>query len=519
MRYSTTSFERKVGILILIGLVSMAVLFFLSGPQEKLFPRYVRYQVTYNQGYGLGIGSLVRVRGVESGVVENYEIAEGGDILLQLKVLDRFSTHIRTNSLAVLIVAPFFGDSEIDIRPGQGLGEVAPEGFKLTSHVPPDFLAAFSEVAEQTSGMLADIKSGEGHIGKTVVSLQEAASELVPATKGMAKIASSIQPSVDNINEITSDLKPIIKHAAKAAENLPAISENTASMIKHLEGTSEIIRDSSEDIKVITGMVRETLEEMKDTQADVRQVLSSLRAITEDIEQITGQFAEGEGTIGKLIQDDEIYEETKDVVDTAHEIVEDFTRTRVVVTGDHMEYFNRGVGIAHLAVQVIPRPSRYFHIGGAFYTFRDDSDATSEDGFELAPEILLAQKLWNNRLTLRVGLLEGRFGGGVDMRLWQGYGFSKHHAEDPTETTSITPWRQDLSLSLDVRDTFDSESFDENIDGFLVRSSLHYRFFRFFHVYVGADNVLDSPGISFGIGFAYQDEDITKVLGLMSATK
>jgi hypothetical protein len=182
--------------------------------------------------------------------------------------------------------------------------------------------------------------------------------------------------------------------------------------------------------------------------------------------------------------------------------VEGIKSTKIYVGIDTNYYWEQKVDITRFHLSVVPRESRYFWLGGALVKPASNSSFIMEDDdtFKIFPEFIVAQKVFDNRLTFRAGLLEGKFGGGIDY--------------DP-----LPKLRDVLLLSVEARGSYNQSNFDENIDTSLIRAKLRVNFAKYFHFEVGGNNLAENPAFFAGIGFEYLDEDISKIIGLIGAGK
>ena len=120
-----------------------------------------------------------------------------------------------------------------------------------------------------------------------------------------------------------------------------------------------------------------------------------------------------------------------------------------------------------------------------------EADRTDDPSTELDAQIGL--RFFDNRLTVRGGLLEGRVGGGLDFRIWG----------------------EDLVLTVEGRDVWSKEK-DENIDPFLLRAYVDTNVWWGFYLRLGGDNLLDEPGFYGGAGLRLRDDDIKALFGFVS---
>ena len=293
----------------------------------------------------------------------------------------------------------------------------------------------------------------------------------------------------------------------------------------HKDAVAEIIEPlavGSPEINILPGSISEPLAEegdfinaragaglmasfnkVEDMINKFSKTADEINNIAKNIEAITTKINKGEGSLGKMINDPGLYDSAKEAVDSTRSIVESIKSTRIYVGLDSGYYYHQDMTISRFHLKVVPRPNRYFWLGGTFFNPSPESSVTmniDDQNYRVFPDLQVAQKFYDNRLTLRGGLLEGKFGGGIDFQ-------------------PLPAVKDDFLLTIEGRDTYKDDDFNEHIDTTLVRVKARIKLLRYLHLEVGGNNLLDNPGFFVGIGFEYLDEDISKIVGLIGAGK
>jgi hypothetical protein len=266
----------------------------------------------------------------------------------------------------------------------------------------------------------------------------------------------------------------------------------------------------------LSSRIESSFNKIEATISEFEKTAEAIRKTAVNLESITSKIDRGEGSLGKLVNDPELYDTAKDAVESTRNIVEGIKATKIFVGGDLNYYYHQDVAVARFHLRIVPRESRYFWLGGAIFNPASTSDITmeedSERNYRVFPEFIVAQKIFSNRITLRAGLIEGKFGGGVD------YALQKKEKEivDGKPKDKINDL---LLFSIEGRTTYDTEKFDEHLDKALLRAKVRVKVFKYFNLEFGGDNLLNDPGFLVGFGFEYMDDDISKIVGLIGAGK
>jgi phospholipid/cholesterol/gamma-HCH transport system substrate-binding protein len=101
------------------------------------------------------------------------------------------------------------------------------------------------------------------------------------------------------------------------------VSENREAIHKALATVPE----TAENVRKISADARQLLDEHYE---DISETLSNLRAASlqletslKAVEQISGQIRQGQGTLGKLVQDDSLYVEAESTLKEMRNLIED----------------------------------------------------------------------------------------------------------------------------------------------------------------------------------------------------
>jgi hypothetical protein len=245
---------------------------------------------------------------------------------------------------------------------------------------------------------------------------------------------------------------------------------------------------------------------------EVQGVVGNLKGVAKHLESVAKKMDEGRGSVGKLVNDPALYDKATDTIDSAKEILGAFSKFRTFIGASAKYHGHQKLTASRVFLRVEPSPSKFLQIGASWLTLDPTGQVTYEGQFDgdrgddtyVQPEILLGFKYFDNIMTLRLGLIEGQFGGGIDFEF-------------------DLPFLLDsqIRFSLEGRMAFsdsdlDGTEIDEDVDPFVARFEASLYLFGFVRLYVGAHNFFDSIGFTGGVGFEFHDDDIKNLIGLIS---
>lgn len=168
---SSRTFELKVGIFLLIGIVILFVIVFSVG-DINLSKRGYLIKVTFNFAAGIGPSAPVRLAGVGVGQVRGIQIVydeKTKKSVAELTAWIQEPTRIEVDSVATINTLGLLGEKYLEINPGTPGNPVLKNDDVIIGKDPvtmekvTENLAALSESAR----LIVDrLKNGEGAIGK-----------------------------------------------------------------------------------------------------------------------------------------------------------------------------------------------------------------------------------------------------------------------------------------------------------------------------------------------------------------
>ena len=259
---------------------------------------------------------------------------------------------------------------------------------------------------------------------------------------------------------------------------------------KRVPGTTELIAKASK-----------IGEKLETTLTEVESAAPVLTSTLETMDRITKRIEEGKGTLGKLVVEEDLYEDVSETLKSARAAADEVAKfterveqLKTYIGVDSAYNDDTGQALSKVYLRIEPKPNKLYLIGAAALT-GTGTEWDEKDEADLELDLQLGRRFLDNKLTGRIGLFETRVGAGVD------YAFNDK-----------------LSLSIEGRDVWTEEK-DEGIDPFLMRSRLQYRIWRGLFIHVGADNILDEPAVNFGLRLEYSDEDIKYMLSILNISQ
>ena len=272
----------KVGAFMLVALAILGV-FIIKIEQIPLTGGGARQRVQalFPSVAGLDAKSPVRIAGVRVGIVEKIEL-DGNRALVTLALDPRLS--LFRGATAEVTSLGMLGDKYVELNPGELGGPPLPPGSVLPGVSPVSFDQVLGtantiggDVKEVTAALRKNLggEAGEQRIDEILEHVRQLAAEMRAL---VAANRSNLDATISNFREFSETLKT----------ELPRL----AARLNELANRVDVVVD-------------ENREDLSATIANIRDLSGRLRTSADNLNEITSRIARGEGTIGKLVTEDE----------------------------------------------------------------------------------------------------------------------------------------------------------------------------------------------------------------------
>jgi phospholipid/cholesterol/gamma-HCH transport system substrate-binding protein len=460
------SAEAKVGLLVLLGSIILLYMTFAVGKYEFGEKKGYTIEAVFDSVAGLDAQAAVRMAGVKIGAVESVTLEDSrAKLILRINP----SVKIRRGSQAVIKTLGLLGEKYVEI-------------------VPPD------RIYDRTPGDQERAGVYEG--GERI--------EITASPSDVDRLISQLSGIADDVKQVTASLRQVFgtERGEKSMEDILADLRQTTANIKEFSYAlrsdgSELAMRLNELASSLQGVVDENRDNLKVTMENVREASKSAEMALASIEDAARKIDRGEGTLGKLVNDDSMYNN----IDTAAKGISDYT-SRVermqTIVGFRSEYLFPDAK-SYFTLELKPRMDKYYILEVASdprarytrsETVVNGGAPTVYENFEdrLRFSVMFAKR-WGN-LAARMGLIESKGGVGADYFL---FGDRVKFSFDAFNFNSTEPGNEDAHL----------------------KATVNWHIGKVVFLNAGYDNFLNSQRSSpfVGAGLRFDDEDLKYLLG------
>jgi len=284
--------EIKAAILVLasVGLLIWGISF-LAG--TNLFSKTRVFYVKYPNVEGLSTASSVTINGLVVGKVNNIELQKDGELLVELLMTN--DVEVPKSSKAVMYAPSFLGGKQISLEINYQDPTLAQTG---------DFL---------TGGNMSGLLDGLGEKADPIV--QKLDSVLYNVNVLVGSLNNTLNPETQqNLQNALTELNATMKNANAITGKFDRIVTTNESKINAIVSdfnkTSENLSAFSHELDKIQ------LQKLQDILNKFDQAATTLNNLMTDVDQ-------GKGNIGKLLKEEQLYQNIEDATKELNELLED----------------------------------------------------------------------------------------------------------------------------------------------------------------------------------------------------
>ncbi len=280
--------ETKIGIVVVMAAALIYFgLNFLKG--VNIFKTPTIYYGMYEKVNGLQTSNPVILNGFKIGQVKSIEMSKTQRGRLTVEMLIYEDVDIPKDSKAVLRSADLLGSMQVQIQLGRSL-ELAQTGDTLTPDIEADLVdevnAQIAPIKRKAEGLISSVDS----VIRVIEAILNADSQqnLIESFTGINNAIASLQRTAFQVDTLVRDER----------QKISAIFANVQKLTK-------VLSDNGDQLSNII----QNFSQISDTlaKADIAQTIVNANAALADVSKVVEKINSGEGSLGMLINNPEMY--------------------------------------------------------------------------------------------------------------------------------------------------------------------------------------------------------------------
>jgi phospholipid/cholesterol/gamma-HCH transport system substrate-binding protein len=274
------------------------------------------YKVYFSEVYGLKEGDPVRVEGFEVGEVQSLRPLPEGGIMAVLRVSEDVQIYRAGSEVRVTPFSPL-GGRVVEIERGKAASKDTYSWFgKAAGALAQDQADTIQGVAEgellQTLNQL--VEQNRDSVRRIVQNLETVSDQLTKTDNILGYLINStegqerIQGVVDGMSSSAGRLERILGRIEQGEGVVGGLVTPGTAIGRDVEATVASARSAFDSASNILVRADEGRSAVGVLVSERPELADATQGIVTDVKVITGRVAAGEGTIGKLVHDDRLYE-------------------------------------------------------------------------------------------------------------------------------------------------------------------------------------------------------------------
>lgn len=304
--------EVKVGIFVVCVIAAFFALVYEIGDLNLTKKDTYSITMVFTTVEGLKPGSQLELAGVQVGSVRDIDLNRDYTAVVTADIFE--DVRIPIDSTASIATKGILGDKIIVVKPGMSKNTLQPEGNLARTSIPPSLdslLEQLGQIAGNLSELSASLNATLGDqetVGSILANFQRLSEDSAAL---VAENREDITALVSNMRDVSASLVVISRNFTSTSDDLRDITgtvrsgEGTIGKLVYDDRVYDSLQESLESLQKLTSSIQE--------ESTISLLLSdptlyyNLVAISDNVKVVTDNLAAGKGSLGKLMNDDELY--------------------------------------------------------------------------------------------------------------------------------------------------------------------------------------------------------------------
>ncbi|HPM82523.1 MAG TPA: MlaD family protein [Candidatus Anammoximicrobium sp.] len=338
----------RVGVVVVASAIITVILVMLFGAWPSVWEGRYEIHVTFPEAPGITVDAPVRKSGVLIGRVSNVKLQDEGGVLVSMRIFDQFK--LRRHETCRIGTGSLLGDAVVEFVPSGKDERLARFDANRDGKLDEDEERTANELLADTEYMsdgvvvsnpLRALVNLEGSVSSAFRSLEGAGKEVSQLARSVnqavgggddqiRRIMQKTEVALDHFDQTMQAVEKILGDEQLAGQlrqtiqEIPAFVDETRQTMAAARTTMDHVREMSDKAKTNLDHLEKFTKPLGESGPQlVANVEESTRNLNDLLEQFVA-FSEalnsGQGTLGRLVHDDEVYQQIQRVVGNAEEI-------------------------------------------------------------------------------------------------------------------------------------------------------------------------------------------------------
>ena len=306
----------RVGIVVVVAVIMTVLLVMLFGDLQLPGTRKYTLYINFPRAPGVAVGTPVRKSGISIGRVAAIELKDEGGVRITADIDAK--RKVLTSEICQISSASVLGDPVLEFVLSEKTGikpEPLPDGAEIDGIVSGNPLEVFQSLQGDIRSALVSVRGAGDEVRQTAQGMREAFADeedqlpriLQKTERALDQFNKSLQ-TVDNVfgdPEMQQNLKRSIQDLPRFFDDARGTLSKANETFDGFQRMSARAERNLESLEKFTKPLSERGPALVD---DISGSLSNINSLTEQLDEMARNFTTRQGTIGKLLRDDTIYD-------------------------------------------------------------------------------------------------------------------------------------------------------------------------------------------------------------------
>ena len=298
----------RVGIVVVVAVIMTVLLVMLFGDLQLPGTRKYTIYVRFPRAPGVAVGTPVRKSGISIGRVSEIDILDDATVRVTADI--DADEKVLTSEICKIASSSVLGDPVLEfvLADTNIPGEPLPDGAEIDGIVAGNPLEVIGNLEQDIKGALISIRGAGDEVKMTAQGLRGALNgeedQLPRILQKTERALDQLNKSLQSVDNVLGD-EQLQQNLKRSLEDIPRFFDKANETFDGFQRMSQRAERNLENLERFTKPLSERGPVLVD---NIDGILGNVNSLTEQLDELARNFSETDGTIGRLLRDETIYD-------------------------------------------------------------------------------------------------------------------------------------------------------------------------------------------------------------------
>ncbi len=312
--------DLQVGLFAVIGLLLLAMMTLIFGGFKNVLSRTYMVKASFANAGGTTQGTPVRLLGIDVGRVKKITLSDDkAGVVMTMEI--NSDVDISADSALYIKQEGFIANIYLEFGAGSATAALPKDGSAMVEGSIETFAFYLERATKTLAGMSADVNAKVSEVGNKLIVLAENLNELT----GDAQFRTDIKALTSNASTVAGQLKErlpdLMDNLTTAAGAAQESMEKASALFEEYQSLGVEMKDTTALVKEQVARQGGNLDELT---ASLGEAADNVAKLASSLNDVAVAVKSGQGTVGKMMTDPELYISAVGLVDKLSVAAEEF---------------------------------------------------------------------------------------------------------------------------------------------------------------------------------------------------